>query len=216
MTSLRTAPRPLAAKAPSATRRLVLVGTGLILLAAAVLVGMRVAPDADGAAPPAHAGGRVPPREDPQELEVRDAPDDPRLREDHVDPFDDGHPAIAGLRSGLRVALQDAARDAEARGIDMWVTSGRRSTAYQQELLDQAVARYGSLAEALRYVASPDTSSHVTGDAVDLGPTQADDWMIRHGADYGLCQTYANEMWHFELATAPGGTCPAPRPDAAG
>jgi LAS superfamily LD-carboxypeptidase LdcB len=98
----------------------------------------------------------------------------------------------------------------------VWVTSGRRSAAYQQELLDEAVRRYGSLGEALRYVASPDTSSHVTGDAVDLGPTQADDWLIRHGADYGLCQTYANEMWHFELATAPGGTCPAPRPDAAG
>jgi hypothetical protein len=56
----------------------------------------------------------------------------------------------------------------------------------------------------------------VTGDAVDLGPTQADDWVIRHGADYGLCQTYANELWHFELATEPGGSCPAPRPDAAG
>ena len=28
-------------------------------------------------------------------------------------------------------------------------------------------------------------------------PTDADDWLIQHGSDYGLCQTYANEMWHF-------------------
>jgi len=115
--------------------------------------------------------------------------DDSRLHDDRLDPFDDTHPAIAGLRSGLRAALQDAARDAEAQGVRIWVTSGWRSVAYQQELLDQAVQRYGSLSEALRFVASPDSSSHVTGEAVDIGPTEADDWMTRHGADYGLCQT---------------------------
>jgi D-alanyl-D-alanine carboxypeptidase len=97
----------------------------------------------------------------------------------------------------------------------VWVTSGRRSAAYQQELLDEAVRRYGSLSEALRYVATQETSAHVTGDAVDIGPTETADWMVRHGADHGLCQTYANEVWHVEPATVPGGTCPAPRPDAA-
>lgn len=139
---------------------------------------------------------------------------DPRLRDDRVDPFDDTHPAIAGLDPVLRVALQSAARDAHARGVDLWVTSGLRTVEQQRELLDDAVARYGSLEEARRFVAPPDTSSHVTGDAVDIGPTDGADWVLRHGADYGLCQTYANEMWHFERVTEPGGTCPEPRADA--
>lgn len=52
--------------------------------------------------------------------------------------------------------------------------------------------------------------------AVDLGPTDADDWIGRHGAEYGLCQAYANEMRHFESLTEPGGECPPPLPDAAG
>ena len=183
---------------------------GLVLLTATVLAGLHVAPRAAEVGSP--AGSRsAQALDDPPRL-----PDDARLRDDRVDPFDDTHPAIAGLRAGLRAALQDAARDAEEQGVEVWVASGWRSAAYQQELLDQAVERYGSLSEALRFVASPDRSSHVTGDAVDIGPTEADDWMIRHGADYGLCQTYANELWHFELATEPGGTCPALHPDAAG
>jgi D-alanyl-D-alanine carboxypeptidase len=196
----------------------VVVGAvGLVLLTATVLAGLKLAPRAAGTAHPVDSRSAQPP-DDPPRLpdDPRQGADDPRLRDDRVDPFDDTHPAIAGLRAGLRDALQDAARDAEAQGVEVWVTSGWRSAAYQQELLDQAVQRYGSLSEALRYVAAPDTSSHVTGDAVDLGPTEADDWMIRHGAEYGLCQTYANELWHFQLATEPGGSCPAPRPDAAG
>ncbi|GIG41594.1 hypothetical protein Cph01nite_33560 [Cellulomonas phragmiteti] len=142
------------------------------------------------------------------------AVDDPRLLDDQIDPFDDAHPAIAGLDQVLRVAVQSAARDAHARGVDLWVTSGLRTANQQRALMDAAVQRYGSEEEARRYVATPETSSHVTGDAVDIGPTDGADWMVRHGAAYGLCQTYANEMWHFERATEPGGTCPEPKADA--
>ena len=60
---------------------------------------------------------------------------------------------------------------------------------------------------------TPDESAHVTGDAVDVGPTDAMYWLARHGSDHGLCQTYANEIWHFELAVEPGGRCPAPAAD---
>ena len=95
----------------------------------------------------------------------------------------------------------------------MVVTSGWRSRAHQQRLYDDAVTTYGSEAEARKYVATPDTSAHVTGDAVDIGPTDADSWLSQHGAGYGLCQTFANEIWHFELATNPGGTCPEMYPD---
>ncbi|MFF2620638.1 M15 family metallopeptidase [Oerskovia jenensis] len=144
------------------------------------------------------------------------AQDDPRQEDDTIDPFDSTHPAISGLDDDLRAALQDAAQDARAAGVDFWVTSGWRSTGYQQSLLDRAVDRYGSLDEARRFVKTPETSEHVSGQAVDIGPTDGADWTIRKGARYGLCQTFANEMWHFELATSPGGECPQPLPDAAG
>jgi zinc D-Ala-D-Ala carboxypeptidase len=122
--------------------------------------------------------------------------------------------AITKLDPDLRAALQRAASDASGAGIDMVVTSGWRSTAYQQRLLDDAVARYGSVAEARRWVATPQTSAHVSGDAVDVGPVSADRWLERYGSRYGLCRIYANEIWHFQLATRAGGTCPALRADA--
>jgi hypothetical protein len=40
--------------------------------------------------------------------------------------------------------------------------------------------------------------------------------MIRNGARFGLCQIYANEIWHFELAADAQGSCPPLRPNAAG
>lgn len=117
-------------------------------------------------------------------------------------------PALARLDPALLAALRSAAADAQDSGTPMRVTSGWRSDAYQQRLFDEAVATYGSVDEAARWVHTPRLSKHVSGKAVDVGPTNAADWLIRHGSDYGLCQTYANEMWHFELATAPGGECP--------
>jgi len=135
---------------------------------------------------------------------------------ERVSPFDTTHPAIRKLDPALLDAVKTAATDARADGVDIGVTSGWRSKAYQQQLLDEAVAEYGSDTEARRFVSTPEESEHVTGHAVDIGPTDAADWLIQHGADYGLCQPYANEMWHFELLTSPGGACPPARPDAAG
>ena len=141
---------------------------------------------------------------------------DDELRENQVDPFDDNHPAISNLDPQLRAALQEAAAAAKQNGIkDFWVTSGWRSQGYQQELLDQAIAKYGSKAEASKWVASPEDSSHVTGSAVDVGPTNAADWLSRKGQRFGLCQMYANELWHYELAADQQGNCPVMRPSAA-
>lgn len=131
-----------------------------------------------------------------------------------LSPFDDSHPALSNLDPNLLVAVQAAATDAEATGIPMVVTSGWRSPEYQQSLLDEAIITYGSEDEALRWVLTPDRSSHVTGDAVDVGYTDAAYWMMENGSRYGLCQTYANETWHYELAVEPGGACPAPIEDA--
>lgn len=134
---------------------------------------------------------------------------------DDITPFDTGYPAINKLDTALLVAAQKAATDARGR-VEFMVTSGWRSKAYQQRLLDEGVEKYGSLEEARKFVNTPEKSAHVSGKAIDIGPTRADDWLIQHGSDYGLCQAYSNEMWHFELLTSPGGECPAPLPNSAG
>jgi D-alanyl-D-alanine carboxypeptidase len=129
---------------------------------------------------------------------------------------DNGHDALRGLDPALLAAVREADVEARRAGVELRVTSGWRSAEYQQRLLDQAVVTYGSLDEARRFVNTPEKSAHVSGKAIDIGPTAADDWLIQHGADHGLCQAYANEMWHFELLTTPGGQCPQPRGDATG
>jgi LAS superfamily LD-carboxypeptidase LdcB len=131
-----------------------------------------------------------------------------------LSPFDTNLPAIANLDVGLREAILSAATDAQAAGVEMVINSGWRSARYQQALLDEAVVTYGSEEEARKWVNTPDASTHVTGDAVDVGPTDAASWLSQYGSAYGLCQTYANELWHYELLVEPGGVCPAPIVDA--
>lgn len=121
--------------------------------------------------------------------------------EGDVSVFDDV-PAVANLDSDLLAAVRAAATDAEDDGVRVHVNSGWRSAAYQEQLRRDAVAKYGSEEEAARWVATPENSEHVSGDAVDLGGLAAQDWLSRHGARYGLCQIYANERWHFELRPA--------------
>jgi zinc D-Ala-D-Ala carboxypeptidase len=124
--------------------------------------------------------------------------------------FDDAIPGVARLDPALLGALRRAARDAAQDGVRFVVDSGWRSPAYQEQLLHEAVLKYGSVEEAARWVATPTTSAHVSGHAVDIGPSQAAAWLARHGAAYGLCQIYANEPWHYELRPDAGAQgCPA-------
>ncbi|HEX7716037.1 MAG TPA: M15 family metallopeptidase [Marmoricola sp.] len=128
----------------------------------------------------------------------------------------DADPAVANLDPALRAALRLAVADAADDGVALHVNSGWRSRAHQQRLLDEAVLEYGSRAEASRWVATPDTSPHVGGEAVDIGPVEASSWLARHGSAYGLCRIYANEPWHFELRPAAvDHGCPATYVDAA-
>jgi LAS superfamily LD-carboxypeptidase LdcB len=122
-------------------------------------------------------------------------------------------PAVANLDPGLLRALRQAATEAAKDGIEIVVNSGWRSLDYQKQLLRDAVAKYGSESAAVRWVATPDRSSHVSGDAVDIGPSRAAAWLSRHGAGYGLCRIYRiyrNEPWHYELRRdAIGHGCPS-------
>ena len=118
---------------------------------------------------------------------------------DRTTVFDDDVPGIAKLDPALLGALREAATDAAGDGVEFVVDSGWRSPGYQEHLLDEAISKYGSEEQAARWVATPDTSAHVSGDAVDIGHVDAAAWLSGHGAEYGLCQIYGNEPWHYEL-----------------
>ncbi|MDN5725405.1 MAG: M15 family metallopeptidase [Propionibacteriales bacterium] len=126
---------------------------------------------------------------------------------------DTRYPGVANLDPALLKALQKAVRDADD-GTTLVINSGWRSADYQDQLLREAVATYGSATEAARWVATADTSPHVSGDAVDIGPPDVASWLATHGAARGLCRIYRNEPWHFELrASAKKQGCPAPYAD---
>lgn len=133
-----------------------------------------------------------------------------------LSPYDVDNPAVGNLDPALLHAIQQATTAAAADGITMTITSGWRSAQFQQQLLDDAVATYGSFAAARQYVQTPERSRHVLGQAVDMGGVGADQWLIANGPRFGLCQIYANELWHFELATDAVGNCPLLLPSAAG
>ncbi|MER5303058.1 M15 family metallopeptidase [Streptomyces lasiicapitis] len=120
---------------------------------------------------------------------------------DGVTVFNDAIPGVTKLDPGLLKALRQAATAAADDGVEFYVNSGRRSPEYQDRLLREAVSKYGSEDEAARWVATASTSPHVSGDAVDIGRTDATEWLSEHGAEYGLCQIYRNEPWHYELRT---------------
>jgi D-alanyl-D-alanine carboxypeptidase len=118
---------------------------------------------------------------------------------DGVTVFDAEVPAVAKLDPDLLGALRRAATDAAGAGVEIFVNSGWRSPAYQEQLFREAVVRYGSEEEAARWVGTPETSAHVSGNAIDIGGSDATAWLSRRGAEYGLCQIYGNEPWHYEL-----------------
>ncbi len=133
-----------------------------------------------------------------------------------LSPFDVANPILSQMDPALLKAIQDATTAAQAQGVNLRVTSGWRSKGFQQRLFDDAVRTYGSVDAAAQFVATPEVSKHVSGQAVDIGPVEADMWLIANGRQFGLCQIYANEIWHFELVADAQGNCPPLRPNAAG
>ena len=165
--------------------------------------------------PPSPAARRLPASPEPGAGRVRLTAADGYIADgEGLSPFATDYPAVGNLAPELLAAVQRASTAAARDGVDLIITSGWRSVRYQQSLLDAAIAQYGSEAEARRWVNTPEKSTHVTGKAVDIGPTAAALWLRQHGNRYGLCQIYANETWHYELATRSGGICPRPIADA--
>lgn len=188
-------------------RRSTLIILGTLAVAAIITVVVSLGAAASGSASSRSTGA--------EEGEVT-AADGMIAGDEPLSVFDDSAPAIANFDDALLAALRSAARDARADGIDFSVNSGWRSENLQAQLLQEAIVTYGTEEEAARWVATPESSSHVTGDAIDLGPWKALDWLAQHGSRYDLCQIYANESWHYELRPgAAANGCPLMYDDAA-
>lgn len=178
-----------------ALRRLVVVGLVVVVAAGSAAVFSSL-PDASSASP-SWSQSDTPAQ--PARDQNRAGLDETGRVADGATVFDDEEPAVANLDAELLAALRHAASQAAGDGIEFIVNSGWRSPEYQDQLFHEAVSEYGSREAAVRWVATPATSPHVSGDAVDIGDEDATAWLFERGAEYGLCQIYDNEPWHYEL-----------------
>jgi LAS superfamily LD-carboxypeptidase LdcB len=100
---------------------------------------------------------------------------------------------------------------AKKEGQTLYIASGYRTLSRQDNLFSLAVKRYGTAAEASKWVAPPFLSHHPWGIAIDVNypdePVGAG-WLEVNGSKFGLCRMYENEWWHFEPVIAPGWKCP--------
>jgi hypothetical protein len=106
---------------------------------------------------------------------------------------------------------------AKKDGQTIYIASGFRTLSRQTTLFAQAIKKYGTAAEASKWVAPPLVSHHPWGVAIDVNypddPVGAG-WLEINGSKFGLCRVFKNEWWHFEPVIAPGWKCPALVPDA--
>ncbi|MCG2799325.1 MAG: D-alanyl-D-alanine carboxypeptidase family protein [Cellulomonas sp.] len=123
-------------------------------------------------------------------------------------------PAATALDTELARRFALAQQAAAADGVPLEITSGWRSAQDQQAIVDKALARHGDPVEAHRWVLPPELSAHVQGLAIDVGGTEGASWLTDHGLEFGLCRTYANEVWHFEKLPDGATDCPEPHVDS--
>jgi len=123
-------------------------------------------------------------------------------------------PALAGVDDELARRFTAAQAAAADDGVTLTLTSGKRTAKEQRALVAAAEKKYGSKAEAHRWVLPARSSAHVKGLALDVGPTSGALWLEEHGLDFGLCRTYANEVWHFEKLPDDRDTCAPMHPDS--
>ncbi len=108
-------------------------------------------------------------------------------------------------------AMVSAARVAGISEPLLLPTSGYRSPEYQQQLWDEALARYGSPEAARKWVAPPGSSAHQSGRAMDLYLGGKNDsgnvnslrtlaaykWLVANAQRFGF-YPYGAEPWHWE------------------
>ena len=120
----------------------------------------------------------------------------------------DMNPVMRDRLAAFMAAAPDFVKD----GLDL--LSGARSEERQKELWDAALAKYGSEAEARKWVAPPGKSQHNHGNAADLGwngagfssaPQAVKDWVHQNAERFGLAFPLSNEGWHIETTEARGG-----------
>ena len=106
-----------------------------------------------------------------------------------------------GTPPGLSAAAAGAPKgDAEgvARSLGVPLTSGTRS--YDKQASMYAESQKPGYTGPV--VAKPDTSRHVTGNAVDVDMKRATPEQLQALRDAGFKQTVKSEPWHWELTTA--------------
>lgn len=134
-----------------------------------------------------------------------------------------GHGAdhIDGMQPELQDRLAYMMESAPPEiAADLGIFSGARSVQRQTELWNAALKKYGSVAEARKWVAPPPGvagskgSQHNHGRAADLSykgkslknaPQNVLNWVHENAEKFGLSFPLANEPWHIEVAEARGG-----------
>lgn len=118
------------------------------------------------------------------------------------------------VTEATRDAFVAMASQALKAGVRLEVDSGFRSYRYQKQILERVLARGVAFDEAVRRIAPPGYSEHITGEAVDLvpstgsfGDTAAYAWLRENAAHYCFRETYpesssggyAWEPWHWRF-----------------
>ena len=134
---------------------------------------------------------------------------------DLIDTSSAGLPAM-GVQRIRRLIVDDTRAlidSAGAAGYDLYVGSGFRSQAYQQEIFRAQIGRFGSAELAERYSARPGHSQHQLGTTIDFTSTfrgfrgsDAAQWLELHAHEFGFilpyteasrtCTGYIDEPWH--------------------
>lgn len=120
-----------------------------------------------------------------------------------------------------RLAAMLQAADKELGPNSLRITSAYRSPELQGKLYKEALKKYGTEAEARRWVAPPGRSQHNFGNAVDFASAQGGllrdpnsteaRWLAANAERFGLAVPLSNEPWQVEIAGARSGNIsPAP------
>lgn len=111
-------------------------------------------------------------------------------------------------------AFTAMASEARKAGVRLEVDSGFRSNRYQKQILERVLARGVPFDQAVRRIAPPGYSEHITGQAVDIvpsngsfGDTEAYRWLRKNAGRFCFRETYPRsssgdypwEPWHWRF-----------------